>query len=209
LLEPQRITAWAKAAGDAWWAPLLVIAAYTPASVLMFPRPVITLFAVVAFGPWLGFAYAMTGIELAAWTSYVAGQRFSRNTVRRVSGPRMNRIIKVLRNRGLLAVTALRSVPLAPFAVEGIVAGALRIKLWHFMLGTALGILPGTLAATIFGGQLEAALENPHSINYWLIGGAVALLAGATWFVRRWLVASTAPPTDIGKAHDIGKARAA
>jgi len=209
LLEPQRITAWAKDAGDAWWSPLLVIAAYTPASVLMFPRPVITLFAVVAFGPWLGFAYAMTGIELAAWTSYVAGQRFSRNTVRRVSGPRMNRVINVLRNRGLLAVTALRSVPLAPFAVEGIVAGALRIKLWHFMLGTALGILPGTLAATIFGGQLEAALENPHSINYWLIGGAIALLAGATWFVRRWLVVSTATPADIGKAHDIGKARTA
>jgi phospholipase D1/2 len=205
LLEPQRITAWAKAAGDEWWAPLLVIAAYTPASIVMFPRPVITLFAVVAFGPWLGFAYAMTGIELAAWLTYVAGRRFSRNMVRRVSGPRMNRVVNVLRNRGLLAITALRMVPLAPFSVEGIVAGALRIKLWHFMLGTAIGILPGTLAATIFGGQLEAALENPHSINYWLIAGAVALLAGATWFVRRWLVSSSSTTA----SNDMSKARTA
>jgi len=196
LLEPQRITTWAREAGDFWWTPLLVIAAYAPASLVMFPRPVITLFAVVAFGPWLGFAYAMTGIELAAWLTYVAGQRFNRGTVRRVAGRRLNPVIDVLRNRGLLAITALRLVPIAPFAVEGVVAGALRIRLWHFMLGTAIGILPGTLAATVFGNQLQAALENPGAINYWLIGGVVLLLIGATWFVRRWLIASSKPARD-------------
>ena len=99
----------------------------------------------------------------------------------------------MLRNRGLLAITALRLVPIAPFAVEGVVAGALRIRLWHFMLGTAIGILPGTLAATVFGNQLEAALENPGAINYWLIAAVVVLLAGATWFVRRWLMNSSKP----------------
>ena len=200
LLEPQRITRWAREAGDAWWAPLLVVVAYTPASVVMFPRPVITLFAVVAFGPWFGFGYAMLGIELAAWLSYVAGLRFSRGTVRRMAGHKLNRVMDVLRNRGLLAITALRLVPLAPFSVEGVVAGALRIRLWHFMLGTAIGILPGTLAATIFGQQLETALENPHAINYWLIGGAVALLAGATWGVRRWLISSSSTSPHIERS---------
>jgi uncharacterized membrane protein YdjX (TVP38/TMEM64 family) len=111
--------------------------------------------------------------------------------VRRVAGHRLNNIIEVLRRRGLIAITALRLVPLAPFSVEGIVAGALRIKLWHFMLGTAIGILPGTLAATVFGDQLEAALQNPHAVNYWLIFGVIVLLAGATWFVRRWLISSS------------------
>jgi uncharacterized membrane protein YdjX (TVP38/TMEM64 family) len=67
------------------------------------------------------------------------------------------------------------------------------------MLGTAIGILPGTVAATIFGGQLEAALANPHAINYWLIAAAVALLIGATWAVRRWILASTS-----STSHDIG-----
>lgn len=200
LLEPQEITAWAREVGDTWWAPLLVIAAYSPASVVMFPRPVITLFAVVAFGPWLGFGYAMLGIQLAAWLSYVAGGRLNRGTVRRVAGHRLNSIIEVLRRRGLIAITALRLVPLAPFSVEGVVAGALRIKLWHFMLGTAIGILPGTLAATVFGDQLEAALQNPHAINYWLIFGVIALLAGATWFVRRWLISSSSSPHDASPA---------
>jgi len=190
LLEANRITSWARRFGDQWWAPLVTIAAYTPAAVTMFPRPLITLFAVVAFGPWLGFLYAMTGIELSAWLTFVAGKRLDREAVRRVAGAKLNDIIQVLRRRGLVAITALRLVPLAPFAVEGVVAGAIRMKLWPFMLGTAIGILPGTLTSTVFGDQLQAAMEDPAKVNYWLIGAALALLGAATWFVRRWLVTS-------------------
>lgn len=205
-LEPDRVTQWAQAFGDKAWAPLLVMLAYTPACILMFPRPVITLFAVVAFGPWLGFAYAMLGIEFAAWLTYVAGMRFSRETVRRVAGRNLNRIIDVMRRRGLIAMTALRLVPLAPFSVEGVVAGAVRIKLWHFMVGTGIGLLPGTLTATILSDQLQAALRDPGEVNYWLIAGAVLLVVLATWFVRRWLINSSNSPSS---EHELERARTA
>lgn len=192
LLEPRRIASWAHEFGGQWWAPLVTILAYSPAAVTMFPRPLITLFAVVAFGPWLGFVYAMTGIELAAWLTYVGGERMQRDTVRRMAGSKLNQIIDVMRRRGLIAMTALRLVPLAPFAVEGIVAGAVGVKLWHFMLGTAIGIMPGTLAATIFGKELQTALGGSGKVNFWLIGGAVVLMIVATLLVRRWLLASAA-----------------
>ena len=83
-------------------------------------------------------------------------------------------------------MTALRLVPLAPFAVESVVAGAIRIRLWHLVLGTFLGMLPGMLAATVFGDQLETALRDPSAINYWLVGGVVAALGVLTLAVRRW-----------------------
>jgi phospholipase D1/2 len=191
LLEPERIDQWAELFGGKLWAPLVVLIAYTPACIVMFPRSVITLFAVLAFGPWLGFLYAMLGVELAAWLTYVAGRRLRRDTVRRLAGPKLNRIIEVLRRRGLLAMTALRLVPLAPFAVEGLVAGAVHIKLWQFMLGTAIGILPGTLAATVFGDQLQRALEHQGTVDYWLIVAAVLFVVITTWWVRRWLLASS------------------
>jgi uncharacterized membrane protein YdjX (TVP38/TMEM64 family) len=190
LLDANRVTGWAREVGSIWWAPLVTMLAYTPAAVTMFPRPLITLFAVVAFGPWLGFAYAMIGIEFSAWLTFVAGKKLDRDAVRRIAGTKLNDIIQVLRRRGLIAMTALRLVPLAPFAVEGVVAGAVRVKLWHFMVGTALGILPGTLTSTVFGDQLQAALEDPGKVNYWLIAAAVGLMAFATWWVRRWLLTS-------------------
>jgi phospholipase D1/2 len=203
VLEANRVTQWARDVGSLWWAPLVTMFAYTPAAVTMFPRPLITLFAVVAFGPWLGFVYAMLGIELSAWFTYVAGTRLDRDTVRRVAGAKLNDIVEVLRKRGLIAMTALRLVPLAPFAVEGVVAGAVRIKLWHFMLGTAIGMLPGTLASTIFGDQLQAAMHDPAQVNYWIIGAALALLATATFLVRRWLVSSSkvATPGEVRGAR--------
>ena len=172
----------------------------------MFPRPVITLFAVVAFGPWLGFIYAMLGIQIAAWTTYVAGQRLSRDAVRRVAGRNLNRIIDVMRKRGLLAMTALRLVPLAPFAAEGVVAGATGVKLWHLLVGTAIGMLPGTLAATILSEQLRAALEDPGAVNYWLIGAALLLVALATWLVRRWLLLGSG---QTSSHHELERARTA
>nr|ALS89226.1 SNARE associated Golgi protein [uncultured bacterium] len=177
---------WAREFARRPWAPLVVLLAYTPACFIMFPRPLITLFSVVAFGAWMGFAYAMAGILIAALATYYIGRLLDRSTVRRLAGTKLNQVSEVLRKRGLIACTALRLVPVAPFAVEGLVAGAIRIKLWHFMLGTALGILPGTLATTVFGDQMEAALRDPAEINYWLVAGAALLLVVAILVVRKW-----------------------
>lgn len=193
LITAERVMALARDFAGQWWAPLVVLAAYTPASIIMFPRPLITLCAVVAFGAWAGFAYAMSGILIAAAASWFAGRMLDRETVRRLAGTRLNQVSEKLRERGLLAVTALRLVPMAPFAVEGLVAGAVRIKLWHLVLGTFIGMLPGTLATTVFGNQLEAALRDPAEINYWLLAAIVIVLGAGVVVVRRWLFKPATP----------------
>lgn len=188
IFTAENITGWARDFSGHWWAPLVILFAYTPGSVVMFPRPLITLAAVVAFGPWLGFVYSMGGIVLSAVIAYYVGRLMDRDTVRRLAGERLNRLSNILRQRGLLAMTALRLVPLAPFAVESLLAGAIRIRLFDFTFGTFLGLLPGVLAATVFGDQLEAALTDPAEINYPLIVGVVVLLLVGSFFVRRWFL---------------------
>jgi uncharacterized membrane protein YdjX (TVP38/TMEM64 family) len=162
-----------------------VILAYTPACFVMFPRPLITLASVIAFGPWLGFLYSLIGIVSASVVTYCAGKRMRRDTVRRLAGPRIDRMVDVLRKHGLLAMSLLRLVPIAPFFVVGLVAGAVRLKLWHLAVGTAIGMLPGTLAATIFGDQLERALSGGR-INWWIVAGCVAVLGTGVYFVKQW-----------------------
>lgn len=186
LVRPEHVIDWAHEFASAWWAPLVVIAAYTPACFVMFPRPLITLAGVIAFGPWQGFAYAVAGVVASAVVTYYLGRRMKRDTVRRLAGRKLDRMVEVLKKHGLLAMTLLRLVPIAPFAVEGIVAGAVRLKLWQLVAGTAIGMLPGTLAATIFGDQLESALTGASGMNWWVIGAlAVAFVAGVIG-VRRW-----------------------
>jgi len=186
LVTPERISGWARAIREIRWAPIVVIAAYTPAAFLMFPRPLLTLLTVIAFGPWLGFGYGMTGIIAAALATYYAGRALPRNTVERVAGKNLEKISHGLHKHGFIAVLALRIIPAAPFAIEGMIAGALRIKLWHYVLGTFVGMLPGVLTTTVFGDQIALALEDASKINYWLIGGVVAVFIVLTWFVRRW-----------------------
>ena len=106
--------------------------------------------------------------------------------VKRIVGERLDDMTRRLRSHGLAAVTAIRLVPAAPFAVEGIIAGAVRIKLWHYTLGTFLGMLPGVLATSIFGTQITAALEDFSTINWWIVGAVIVAFAAFTYFVRRW-----------------------
>jgi phospholipase D1/2 len=185
VVTPENAIAWAKAFGSRPWAPFVVMAAYTPACFVMFPRPLITLAAVIAFGPYFGFLYAMLGIVFSAIVTYYVGKRMRRDTVRRLAGPRLDQMVEVLRRYGLLAMTLLRLVPLAPFFVEGLIAGAVRLRLRDLTLGTAIGLLPGTLATTIFGDQLESAFSGGE-FNWWVVGGAVALLVGGSIAVKRW-----------------------
>jgi phospholipase D1/2 len=181
MINAERVIEWAEDFAGRPWAPFAVIVAYTPASFLMFPRPLITLAAVVAFGPWLGVGYALTGILLAAAANYFVGRSMNRETVRRIAGDRLNRVSEVLRHRGLVAMTAI-----PPFPVVGLVAGAIRVKLWHFLLGTLLGMMPGAIVTTVFGDQLQSALRDPARINYWIIAGVVIVFAVGIYLVRRW-----------------------
>ena len=74
IVTPENAIDWAQGFAKYWWAPLAVIVAYTPASLVMFPRWLITLMAVAAFGPWAAFAYAQTGVLVAAIAGYVTGE---------------------------------------------------------------------------------------------------------------------------------------
>jgi phospholipase D1/2 len=49
IVTAERVIEWAEAFSGHWWAPLVLILAYTPASVVMFPRQLITIAAAVAF----------------------------------------------------------------------------------------------------------------------------------------------------------------
>jgi phospholipase D1/2 len=177
----------ARVFADKWWAPLLVVLLYTPASFIMFPRWAITMTAVIAFGPWEGFAYAMSGVILAAIATFLPGRLVALDSVQRLLGPRLKRLTQILQKKGLIAVTLVRLVPVAPFPLVNLAMGAMRVSFRDFVAGTFLGMLPGMLAATVLSDQLAAALENPASVNLWLIAAALLVLGAFAFFGQRWL----------------------
>ena len=186
FLSRENIREWARAARETPWAPIAVILAYTPAALFMFPRPLLTLLTIIAFGRWLGAGYSGAGIMLAAMATYYAGRMMRRETVVRLAGGKLDEAGKVLREHGIVAVFASNQLPVPPFAVQGLIAGAIRIPAWQYAVGSLLGMAPGLLAATVFAGELRAALEDPSSISWWVFALVIVVFAAFIWGVRRW-----------------------
>ena len=183
----ENIGTWASAIGSTPWAPVVVVLSYTPACLVLFPRPVLTLLTVIAFGAVLGFLYSALGILLAALFTYYAGRLMRPETVRRIAGEKIDEVSGVLKEHGVLAVFAANMVPIPPFAVQGVVAGGIRMNVWQYLIGSILGMAPGLLGGTIFARELRSVLEDPSKMSWWVVGGALLGFGTFVLLIRRWL----------------------
>jgi phospholipase D1/2 len=80
-----------------------------------------------------------------------------------------------------------RVVPIAPYTVVNIVAGAFHIRFRDFIFGTILGMAPGILAITVFERQLEVAIREPGAGSLGLLAAVVAAIVVMAIMVRKRL----------------------
>jgi phospholipase D1/2 len=187
IVTTERILGWTRAVRETWWAPIVLVLAYTPAAFVLLPRPLLTLVSVMTFGVLWGLVYATSGVLIAALVTYYAGRLLPKKTLQRLAGDALEPAGKLLREHGVVAVFGSNMLPTPPFVIQNMIAGAVRIPLWRFLLGTLLALLPGMLAWTVFGDQINAALDDSAKVSWWLIGGAVLLLVAFTFLARRFL----------------------
>lgn len=185
-LDVDRVVSALREFGEAF-GPLAATLGFALAMTLAVPLTFLTLVALVAFGPWAGFACTLAGALLGAAASYGIGAFLGHAVLVRLAGPRINLLSQRMARRGLVAVILVRFVPVAPFAVVNMVAGASHIRLRDLLLGTAIGITPGTLAMVLFVDQIAAALRSPTPLTFALLGGTVLLIAAGAWGLQRWL----------------------
>jgi uncharacterized membrane protein YdjX (TVP38/TMEM64 family) len=67
-----------------------------------------------------------------------------------------------------------------------LIAGASHIRLKDYLIGTALGMLPGILIITVFADRLLHTITHPGWINVFIAAAiAIALIAGNLWVTKR------------------------
>ena len=128
MAEPEAVRATLASFAQNPWAPLLMIATFVAAGLVAFPVTILIAATAAAFGPWPGLAYATAGVLVSAMVTYAVGARLGKEALRNVLGPRLNRIRRRIARRGVIAVATIRLVPLAPFTVVNLVAGASAIR---------------------------------------------------------------------------------
>ena len=140
----------------------IVLGIYLLCSCLMFPINLLILATALSFGSVSGFFLALGGSLLGGLASYLLGRLLGRDAVQKLSGKKINRLSRKLARRGWLTVALIRVVPIAPFTIVNMFAGASHISMRSFLVGTAIGMCPGILAILIFGEGLERALMDPQ-----------------------------------------------
>ena len=141
--------------------PLIVITAFVVGGLMMMPVTAMIIVSVLIFGPVLGFSYALIGSATSALSGYGLGSLLGRNVVRQLAGKRINQVSRQMAKRGLLTMLVVRIVPVAPFTIINLVAGASHIRFRDFVLGTLFGMTPGILGITLLTDRVEATLRSP------------------------------------------------
>jgi uncharacterized membrane protein YdjX (TVP38/TMEM64 family) len=130
--------------------------------------------------------YAVVGILGAALATYFVGRYMRRETVRRIAGDMLDDAAQIFRGHAVVGVFAANMVPVPPFGVQGIIAGAMRLNVWQYALGTLLSILPSAAMLALFGRQVTAGLEGNGQVSYWLLALPLVGIAIFAFLGRRW-----------------------
>ncbi len=186
-LSLERLSAAAALLRDRAWGPPLAAVGIAVATVVMAPVTVLIVASAAALGPWLGFGTALAGALGGAAAGYGVGRVLWRDAVRRLAGERLNRLSRRLARRGVLAIATVRLVPIAPFGVVNVVAGATHIRFRDYLLGTTLAMAPGALGLALAADRAVAAARDPDWGTAALAAGLAALVVVGTFLARRWL----------------------
>ena len=169
-------------------APLVALAAYVIGGLLVVPVTLLVVATAIAFGPLQGSLYALVGSLTSAVVVYSIGSVLGRDTVRRLAGKRLNRLSRRLAEHGIAAVAVLRMLPVAPFTVVNLVAGASHIRFRDFFIGTILGMAPGIAVIALFVDRLDATVQNPGLTTGLILATIVLFFVIGTYGLRRWVL---------------------
>lgn len=165
--------------------PLVLVGVYVAAGFIAFPLLLLVAATAMALGPVEGFAVAMGGAVASAAVLFLTGRLAGRRLLERLAGPGLHKLSRRLADSGIVAVATIRVVPVAPFTVVNLVAGASPIRFWDYVIGTVLGLAPGTLAFSLLGHQLESTITNPTPSSIALSAGLAVVAVGLGWGAGR------------------------
>lgn len=187
-VDVDRIAAWAASLNGSLWAPAAVLAAYVLGGAVMFPVMVLIGATALIFDPWHAAAYALGGSLCSSLVFYGVGYHMGRDAIKRFEGGRLNRLSRLLAKRGLTTMIIIHLLPIAPFTLINLSAGAFHVRFSHFALGTLLGMAPGVIATTVFAEQLRTLISDPHWGNLAILAGLAAFLVLIGLITKRFLV---------------------
>ncbi|HXU06823.1 MAG TPA: VTT domain-containing protein, partial [Polyangia bacterium] len=185
LLNVDRVVALGQKLSGHPAAPFAVLGAYLGGTLVFFPITLLLGATALLFPAPAAIVYCLGGALSAAIMTYGIGRLVGRFRPRWLERPRVQRIGRQLRQRGMLAVIAARMLPVGNFSLINITAGALGIRFRDYVIGNAIGLLPGVLALTVFADRIGATVRHPHANNLIVLVLVAGAISAVLWWLKR------------------------
>lgn len=178
---------------------LAFVFAYALATAFSIPGgAVLTVLGGFLFGTLFGTFYVVTGATLGAVAVFLAARTALGDSLRKRVGGTLKRMETGFRENALSYLLVLRLIPIFPFWLVNLVPAFLGVSLRTYLIGTILGIIPGTFVYASLGNGVGALFDQGETPDIGIIfsfdiltpilGLAVLALlpvAYKTWKARR------------------------
>jgi uncharacterized membrane protein YdjX (TVP38/TMEM64 family) len=187
--RPQIIADFFRGLGTPWWSPLVFVPLYALGTAFGLPGTIPTLAGGAIFGVARGMLFNTIGANLGALGAFLLARYLGRDFVARILRGKAADLDEKIGEHGFGTMLYLRLIPLVPFNALNFGAGISRVSLRDYVLGSLIGMLPGTLVYTYFADALirGTGAARREAFLHFLV--AAALLVGFTvltgWIRRR------------------------
>lgn len=143
----------------------LYVAAYVAVVALSLPGGLImTLSGGLLFGWQLGAPATVVGATLGATVLFLVARSSFGEVLAERAGPAIASLRDGFRENALAYMLFLRLVPAFPFVVVNLAAAVLGVPLRTYVIGTLVGIIPGSTAYSVAGSGLGSVIEAQNAI---------------------------------------------
>ncbi|MDX1484682.1 MAG: TVP38/TMEM64 family protein [Alphaproteobacteria bacterium] len=141
-------------------APLLFMVVYAIATAVSLPGgAVLTIAAGFLFGTLPATIYVIIGATLGATGLFLAARTALGEPLRARAGPALKRMEQGFQDNAMSYLLFLRLIPVFPFWLVNLVPAFLGVPLKTYVVGTAIGIIPGSFVYASVGNGLGALFE--------------------------------------------------
>ena len=149
---------------------VVYMAAYAAVTAFSIPGgAIMTIAGGFLFGPWIGGTLTVIGATVGATVLFLAARYAFADLLRARVGSAIRKMEDGFRENALSYMLFLRLIPAFPFFLVNLVPAFLGVKLKTYVLGTAIGIIPGTFVYASLGDGFSAIVEKGGDIDLGII----------------------------------------
>ncbi|MEK7286895.1 MAG: TVP38/TMEM64 family protein [Nitrospirota bacterium] len=163
-------------------AVILYVVVYALQTALSLPGgAILTLVGGFLFGSLFGTLYVNIGATAGATLAFLSARYLFRDLIEKKMGKRLESLQAGFSENSFYYLLTLRLIPLFPFFLVNLASGLTRIPIGTYVLGTALGIIPGSFVFSHAGSQLGTIntlkdIASPQVLGAFVLLGLLSLV---------------------------------